>query len=396
MDVYSFLLKVYLCIMEKMWYDADFKIGVLGGGQLGKMLIQAAISYDVKVFCMDNDSAAPCANVSHGYQLGDINKYDDVLAFGKDKDVVTVEIEHVNVEALQELVNQGVKVFPQPHILKMIQDKGLQKEFYQKNNIPTAAFKIVSNKAEMEKEVDFLPFMQKLRKGGYDGKGVYKVVDSSDFTKAFDAPSVLEKFVDFEKELSIIVARNEKGEIKSFPLVECEFSPSLNLVEFLFSPAEVSPDIEAKAKLIGENLMEKLEMVGLLAVELFLTKEGDLLVNEIAPRTHNSGHHTIECNYISQFEQQLRAITNQPLGETFLQTPGVMINLIGSKDSVGDVCYEGIDKVLAQERTYPHIYGKKKTKPGRKMGHVTILADELKEAKEKARSILSLVKVVSK
>lgn len=382
--------------MEKMWYDADFKIGVLGGGQLGKMLIQAAISYDVKIFCMDNDSEAPCAKVSHGYLQGDINNYEDVLAFGKDKDVVTVEIEHVNVDALQALEDQGVKVYPQPQILKMIQDKGLQKEFYKNNNIPTADFKIVSDKAAMEKQSDFLPFMQKLRKGGYDGKGVFKVADASDFYKAFDAPSVLEKFVDFEKELSIIVARNESGEMKTFPLVECEFNPTLNLVEFLFSPAEVTPAIEAEAKKIGEDLMKKLGMVGLLAVELFLTKDGNLLVNEIAPRTHNSGHHTIECNHTSQFEQQLRALTNQPLGDTGLRSPGVMVNLIGEEGSTGSVFYEGLEEVLAQGKNYPHIYGKKITKPGRKMGHITVVDDDLKEAKKRARSVLNAVRVISK
>lgn len=382
--------------MEKMCYDAEYKIGVLGGGQLGKMLIQAAISYDTKIFCMDNDTEAPCANLAHGYQLGDINNYEDVLAFGNDKDVVTVEIEHVNVEALKTLEKNGVKVFPQPHILEMIQDKGLQKEFYKKNNIPTADFKIVSDKKAMEKQSDFLPFMQKLRKGGYDGKGVFKVADTSDFKKAFDAPSVLEKFVDFEKELSIIVARNESGEMKTFPLVECEFNPTLNLVEFLFSPAEVTPAIEAEAKKIGEDLTKKLGMVGLLAVELFLTKDGNLLVNEIAPRTHNSGHHTIECNHTSQFEQQLRALTNQPLGDTGLRSPGVMVNLIGDQNHKGMVFYEGLEKIMAQEKVYPHIYGKRLTKPGRKMGHVTIVHNELKEAKIRARKVLDTIFVKSR
>lgn len=382
--------------MEKMWFDSQFKLGVLGGGQLGKMLIQSAISLDVKIFSLDAQEDAPCAKVAHGYQLGNINNYDDVVAFGKDKDLLTVEIEHVNVDALEFLEGEGVKVFPQPHILRMIQDKGLQKEFYKAHNIPTADFKIIADKSSLHEEAQFLPFMQKLRKGGYDGKGVYKVSSKEDFNNAFDAPSVLEKFVDFEKELSIIVARNEKGEIATFPLVECEFNPSLNLVEFLFSPAEVSEEIEIKAKQIGEDLMKKLGMVGLLAVELFLTKEGELLVNEIAPRTHNSGHHTIECNHTSQFEQQLRAITNQPLGVTGLRAPGVMINLIGAEGHRGPVFYEGIERAMKQEKTYPHIYGKAMTKPGRKMGHVTIVSEKLEDAKSKARSLLSSIKVVSK
>lgn len=373
--------------MEKLWYGESFKLGVLGGGQLGRMLIQAAISYDVHIHCMDASNDFPCAKIAHEFTVGDINDFEQVLAFGRNKDVITVEIEHVNVEALEQLEKEGVKVFPQPSILKMIQDKGLQKEFYTTNGIPTAPYRLVTSKDELNYQADFLPFVQKMRKGGYDGKGVYVVKSKEDFENGFDVPSVLEQFVDFEKELAVIVARNERGEIKVYPLVECEFSPTLNLVEFLFSPADVSLAIEEEAVALATKLIDALGMVGILAVELFLTKDGELLVNEIAPRTHNSGHHTIECNFTSQFEQHLRAITNQPLGATDLRTPGVMINLLGHKDYSGTTCYQGLSEVMKEKGVYVHAYGKPTTKPHRKMGHLTVVNSDIEKAKAKAREI---------
>lgn len=382
--------------MKNLWYGNSFKLGVLGGGQLGRMLIQSAMNYDIHIYAMDSALSAPCGKLAHEFTIGDINDFDDVLDFGKDKDVLTVEIEHVNVDALEELENSGVKVFPQPRVLRLIQDKGLQKEFYKENNIPTAPYKLISNKKELESAIDFLPAMQKLRKGGYDGKGVYKINDERDIVNGFEAPSLLEELVDFDKELSVIVARNEKGEVKSFPLVECEFSPTLNLVEFLFSPASVSSEIEQSAQKIAKDVIEKLDMVGLLAVELFLTKDGDLLVNEVAPRTHNSGHHTIECNYTSQFEQHLRAITNQSLGDTSLKTPGVMVNLLGEKNFFGSAIYDGLDKVIQHKGVYVHLYGKAETKPHRKMGHATILNESIEKAKENARMVQKAIKIIAK
>ena len=376
-----------------MWYGKTFKLGVLGGGQLGRMLAQVALNFDVKIYAMDSSDDAPCSAITTKYTLGNIKDFDDVYAFGKDKDVITVEIEHVNTEALKKLEQEGVKVFPQPHILEMIQDKGLQKQFYQENNIPTAPFQLIEDKKELKNHIDFVPFFQKLRKGGYDGKGVYNVQSEIDFQKAFDGPCVLEKYVDFKQELSLIVARNEKGEIQTYPLVACEFNKELNVVEFLYSPAEVPENIEEEAKIIGETIISKLEMVGILAVELFLTKDNQLLVNEIAPRAHNSGHHTIESNITSQFEQHLRTITNQKLGATDLVRPGVMVNLIGEADEVGIPYYEGLEKVLEFQGVYPHIYGKAETKPGRKMGHVTITDKNLSKAKEKARKIQQIIKV---
>lgn len=381
--------------MEKLFYGNHMRIGVLGGGQLGRMLIQSAISYDARIEVMENSYDAPCTSIASNFVKGDITNFDDVFMFGSDKDILTVEIENVNIEALEELERKGVKVFPQPRVLKIIKDKGLQKKFYGDNNIPTAEFKLSENTIEAKGNADFLPFFQKLRTGGYDGKGVRKITSISDLNNGFEEPTVLEKFVDFEKELSVIVARNENGEVVTYPLVECEFSPELNLVEFLFSPADVSKELEIQASKLGKSIIEKLDMVGLLAVELFLTKNGQLLVNEIAPRPHNSGHHTIECNYTSQFEQHLRSITNQPLGNTETILPGVMINLLGEENYSGNAIYSGMNKYMGEKGVYFHIYGKSTTKPHRKMGHVTIVNTSLNEAKKIAREIKEAVKVIS-
>ena len=381
--------------MEKLFYGNHMRIGVLGGGQLGRMLIQSAISYDARIEVMENSDDAPCSSIASKYVKGDITNFDDVLKFGTDKHVLTVEIENVNIEALEELERKGVKVFPQPSVLKIIKDKGLQKKFYADNNIPTAEFRLTENTQDAIQNVDFLPFFQKLRTGGYDGKGVRKVTSVEDLKDGFDGPTVLEKFVDFQKELSVIVARNESGEIVTYPLVECEFSPELNLVEFLFSPADVSAELESRASELGKSIIEKLDMVGILAVELFLTKDGQLLVNEIAPRPHNSGHHTIECNYTSQFEQHLRSITNQSLGNTEIITPGVMINLLGAENYEGNAIYSGMNKYMGEKGVYFHIYGKSTTKPHRKMGHVTVTNNSLDKAKKIAREIKEQVNVIS-
>ncbi|MDD2982221.1 MAG: 5-(carboxyamino)imidazole ribonucleotide synthase [Crocinitomicaceae bacterium] len=383
----------YLCVMQKTWYGNNFRLGVLGGGQLGRMMIQEAINYNIHVHCLDPDSNAPCRDISHSFTHGSLTDFDTVYEFGKDKHVITVEIEHVNIEALERLESEGIRVFPQPHILKMVQDKGVQKSFYRDHQIPTPDFYLVENRAEIEQYQSEFPFMQKMRKGGYDGKGVTALKTAADLETAFDVPSVLEKFVDFDKELSVIVARNEKGETKAYPTVECEFSPEANLVEFLFAPAEISADVEERAKKLAIEIIEKLEMVGILAVELFLTKSGEILVNEIAPRPHNSGHQTIECNVTSQFEQHLRSILNLPLGSTRIIQPGVMINLLGEKGFEGDAVYRDLEKAMAMEGVHVHLYGKAKTKPFRKMGHVTIVAEELATAKKTGRSILNLIRV---
>ena len=377
--------------MKKAIYHSDFKLGVLGGGQLGRMFIQEAINLDVAVHCMDSDEDAPCAALAHSFTLGDLKNYQDVIQFGKDKDVLTIEIEHVNVDALEDLEKQGVKVYPQPSVLRTIQDKGLQKDFYQHHDIPTAPFAFIKDKTELQEKIHY-PCVQKLRKGGYDGKGVQVLRSEKDLDKAFTGPSIMEHMVDFEKELSVIVARNQSGQISTFPVVDMEFNAEANLVEFLFSPADVSLEIEKKAIAVATQVAEQMKIVGILAVELFLTKSCEVLVNEVAPRPHNSGHQTIEGNITSQYEQHLRAILNLPLGNTDIISPSVMVNLLGEKHQTGEVFYEGLEEVLAIPGVHVHLYGKKHTKPFRKMGHITITDATVYRAKEKAKKIKELLK----
>ena len=370
-------------------------IGILGGGQLGRMLLQHAINLNLQVSVLDPDNNAPCKYLVKNFVCGSLTDYDSVYRFGKGLDLITIEIENVNTEALKALEQEGVKVFPQPGIIEMIQDKGSQKIFYQRNNIPSPDFFLVENKSGIEKYSSYFPFFQKLRKGGYDGKGVMKLKTIHDSQKAFDAPSVLESLVDIEKELSVIVARNADGEIKCFPVVECEFNPEANLVEFLFSPAGIKKNIEKEATEMATLVAEKTGIVGILAVEMFLTKNGKVLVNEIAPRPHNSGHHTIEANATSQFEQHWRAILNLPLGETTITKSAVMLNVLGSAGYEGKAIYKGLNDVLKFKGVHLHLYGKEMTKPFRKMGHVTVVDDDLMVAKQKARSVRDILKVVA-
>lgn len=373
--------------------DLTTKLGILGGGQLGRMLIQEAVNFNIHISVLDPSVNAPCADLANNFVVGNFNDYQTVLDFGKTVDVLTIEIEHVNIEALEELERLGKKVFPTPQALRTIQDKGLQKEFYKANDIPTAPFHLIDNAEDALLFKEKGPFMQKLRKGGYDGKGVTPLRTEAEFNAAFNAPSVLEEFVPFVKELAVIVARNENGEIATFPLVEMEFNPEANLVEFIFSPAHVNTDVEGNAKKIASDIANKLNHVGLLAIELFLTADGNLLVNEIAPRPHNSGHHTIEACFVSQYGMHLRAILNMPLGSTGLRTPAVMINLLGEKGFEGKARYENIEEVLHTEGAYIHLYGKEDTKPFRKMGHITVCNLNLENAKATARKFLSNVKV---
>lgn len=380
----------------KIWYDKDFKIGVLGGGQLGRMLAQEAPNLDVRIAVMDKDPQAPAACIAHEFVNEDILDYEAVMNFGQDKDVITVEIENVNIDALEELERQGKKVYPQPRVLRIIRDKGLQKQFYAEHHIPTAPFKLCDNQVDFTSRIQRYPVVQKLRVGGYDGRGVNIVKSERDLDKLFDEPNILEELVDFEKEISVIVARNEAGEVNVFPLVECQFNPEANLVEFLFSPAQVSEAIEEEAIEISEKLIRALDMVGILAVEMFVTKNGKVLVNESAPRPHNSGHHTIECCSTSQFGQHLRAILDLPLGSTKLNRPGVMINLLGEIGYEGDVEYVNINEALQIPGVYVHLYGKSQTKAFRKMGHVTVVGRDLNAATKKAREVQELLKVKSK
>lgn len=381
--------------MAKTWYGSEYKIGVLGGGQLGRMLIQAANSLDIQLHMLDPDPKAPCAQIAHSFSNGSLLDYNTVFEFGQNKDLITVEIENVNTDALKDLEQKGVKVFPQPHILELIRDKGLQKQFYLDHQIPTAPF-IFWEPTSLEVLPFDFPVVHKLRTGGYDGKGVNVIQDQQALENSFKDASIIEACIPFEKELSVIVARNENGQTNCFPLVECEFNPEANLVEFLFSPAEVQADIETKAQAIAIEIIEKLGMVGLLAVEFFLTKDGQLLVNEIAPRPHNSGHHTIEICQTSQFEQHLRAILNLPLGNTELIQAGAMINLIGAKNHEGPVFYAGLENVLSIAGVHPHLYAKATTKPFRKMGHITITGSNMQDVRNKAQLVKQSIQVLSK
>lgn len=374
-------------------FYGDLKLGILGGGQLGRMLIQEAINFNVTTHVLDPDADAPCKDLCSKFVKGSLTDYQTVYNFGKDVDLITIEIEKVNVDALEQLENEGVMVYPQSRVIRLIQDKGVQKQFFKENNIPSSRFELIQNRAELKNRNFPLPFIQKLRRDGYDGRGVHPVKSKIDLDNAFDAPSLIEDWVDFEKELAVIVSRNENGEVKTFPCVEMDFNPEANLVEFLISPSTLSPDILQKADDLAVKIAGDLKIVGILAVELFLTKNGEILVNELAPRPHNSGHQTIEGNYTSQYEQHLRAIFNLPLGDTRSISNAVMINLLGEKGFEGLAEYEGLNEILKIEGVYVHLYGKKITKPFRKMGHVTILDDDREKAIEKAKFVQKILKV---
>ena len=376
-------------------FYGDLRLGILGGGQLGRMLIQQAINYNVTVKVLDPDREAPCRKLCDEFTVGSLSDYETVYNFGKNVDLLTIEIEKVNVDALEQLEKEGVQVYPQSRIIRLIQDKGLQKQFFKENGIPTADFQVISSPQQLQQSLIPFPYIQKLRRDGYDGKGVYKVADESYLAGAFKEPSLIEKWVDFEKEIGVIVARNENGDISAFPLVEMEFNPEANLVEFLISPSTLPFEIHQQAEQIAKKIAESLKIVGLLAVEMFLDKHGKILVNELAPRPHNSGHQTIEGNVVSQFEQHLRAIFNQPLGDTACLNNAIMVNVLGEAGYEGPAVYQGIEKILKLSGVYVHLYGKALTKPFRKMGHVTIVDADREKAIEKARFVQQTLKVIS-
>jgi 5-(carboxyamino)imidazole ribonucleotide synthase len=376
-------------------FYGDLKLGILGGGQLGRMLIQQAINYNVTVKVLDPDREAPCRKLCDEFTIGSLSDYETVYNFGKNVDMITIEIEKVNVDALAQLEKEGVMVYPQSRIIRLIQDKGLQKQFFKENGIPTADFQIISSPQQLQQSFIPFPYIQKLRKDGYDGKGVYKVADESYLPGAFKEPSLIEKWIDFEKEIAVIVARNENGEVSTFPLVEMEFNPQANLVEFLISPSTLPFEVLERAEQVAKKIAESLKIVGILAVEMFLDKHGKILVNELAPRPHNSGHQTIEGNVVSQFEQHLRAIFNQPLGDTACLNNAIMVNILGEVGYEGPAIYQGIEKILKIPGVYVHLYGKALTKPFRKMGHVTIVDSDREKAIEKARLVQQTLKVIS-
>ncbi len=384
--------------MEKL-VTSNRKLGIIAGGQLGKMLIQEASKWDIITYVMDKDRECPAGGIASHFVQGNNMAFDDVNKFGKMVDVLTFEMENINIEALKKLKSEKCNVVPDPAILELIQDKGLQKEFYAKNGIPTSAFKFFNNKATVLEAIKIgdikYPFVQKLRKGGYDGRGVAVINDEMDLEKLLDGASIVEDKVDIEKEISVIVARNRDGQIKSYPVVEMLFDARANVVDKLICPSSITVEQSEKAKQYAADIIELLNMEGLLAIEFFIDKDGEIIVNEMAPRPHNSGHHTIESVITSQFEQHLRAILNLPLGSTRLKLPAVMINVLGSEGNEGPVRYEGLTESIKLDGVKVHLYGKKITRPFRKMGHVTVLSSSLECALKKAEKVKQLIKVKS-
>lgn len=384
--------------MEQL-VTSNFKLGIIAGGQLGKMLALAASNWDINTYILDPDEYCPASTICTNYTKGDYTDYETVYQFGKRVNMLTFDIENINIEALIQLKKEGTIIYPEPEILNLIKDKGLQKQFYKEHHIPSSSFNLYESKSEIlndlkEEKIKF-PFVQKLRTSGYDGKGVEVINNSDDLSKLMEGLSLIEEKVIIKKELAVIIARNTKGEIKSFPLVEMEFNPEANLVERLICPSNEPISIHEEAKKMAEKIISKLGMTGILAVEFFIDASGNLLVNEVAPRPHNSGHHTIESCITSQYEQHLRSILGFPLGATTIKIPSVMINLLGEKKEYGLVKYEGLTECMSIEGTKIHIYGKKETKPFRKMGHVTVLDTSIEEAKLKAKKVSEILKVKS-
>jgi len=384
--------------MERL-VTSDFKLGIIAGGQLGKMLIQEASKWDVITYVLDRDENCPASTIASNFVKGSNTDFDAVYRFGKMVDLLTYEIENINIEALKKLKSEGHKILPDPDTLELIQDKGKQKEFYKQHNIPTSPFENYNSREDIKRGIKEntikFPFVQKLRKGGYDGRGVAVINNENELDKLLDGPSIIENKVDIANEIAVITARNRKGEIKCYPVVEMVFDPHANLVDKLICPSTISAEQSDKAMYIARKVINLLEMQGLLAVEFFIDTKGELIVNEVAPRPHNSGHHTIESIITSQFEQHLRAIFDLPLGSTLLKLPAVMINVLGSEGYQGPVKYEGLTESMAIEGVKVHLYGKKMTKPFRKMGHITVLSTTLESALKKADKVKNLIKVIA-
>lgn len=382
------------------YFSSDFTLGILGGGQLGKMLLYETRKFDIKTHVLDPSAEAPCRIACDRFQQGDLMDFDTVYNFGKKVDVLTFEIESVNVDALEALESEGKMVYPSSKTLRNIQDKGVQKQFYKTHKIPTSPFIVFEdkyrlNEAIVRKELHY-PFVWKSCTGGYDGKGVSIIRDAGDIIPLPEGPCIAEKLIPFKNELAVIVARNADGAVTTYPVVEMEFHPEANQVEYVICPARIDDTVAEKARAVAEQVSRAFEHVGLLAVEMFQTREDDILINEVAPRPHNSGHYSIEASFTNQFEQHLRAILNLPLGKTDSKTGGIMVNLVGAKGHTGDVRYENIEKIMAMEGVTPHVYGKKQTRPFRKMGHVTIVNDDISEARRIAAEVKKTIKVISK
>jgi len=369
------------------------KVGILGGGQLGRMLLQAAANYPVETHILENDKDAPAAHLCHHFTKGDIKDFDAVYNFAKGLDAITIEIENVNIEALEKLESEGIKIYPKPAVLRIIKNKILQKQFYQKYEIPTPAFKIINNLSELQQEQSFLPAVQKLAEGGYDGHGIKSLNETADLISGFDEPSVLEKKIKLKKEIAQLVAVGQDGKTTLYPSVEMVFNRDLNMLDYQLSPAGITQKILWKVEAIALSLVRHFNSPGIFAVELFVDEEENVFVNETAPRVHNSGHHTIEAHYCSQFDMLWRIILGYPLGNTKAILSSVMINIIGNIGHAGPAQYPCIKDVLQIDNAFVHLYGKKETRPGRKMGHVTVMSAEKQDLIHKVNRIKQILTV---
>jgi len=382
------------------YFSSNFTLGILGGGQLGKMLLYETRKFDIKTSVLDPSKNAPCKIACDTFEVGDLMDFETVYNFGKKVDVLTFEIEHVNIDALEALEKEGITVYPSSNTLRNINDKITQKKFYQTHQIPTSSFQVFNSKDELivainKYEIRY-PFVWKQSKGGYDGMGVCIVKNKEDLANVKDIPCIAEKLIPFVNELAVIVSRNPNGEVASYPVVEMEFHPEANQVEYVICPARIENNIAERAKKIAEKVSNAFEHVGLLAVELFQTEEGEILVNEVAPRPHNSGHFSIEGSLTNQFEQHIRAILNLPLGNTKSKIAAIMVNLVGEEGYTGDAYYKNLEQILSLEGVTPHIYGKKQTRPFRKMGHVTIVNNDISKARKIAELVKKTIKVINR
>ncbi|MEW7280635.1 5-(carboxyamino)imidazole ribonucleotide synthase [Aquimarina sp. 2201CG1-2-11] len=382
------------------FFSSSFTLGILGGGQLGKMMLYETRKYDIQTRVLDPSADAPGKIACDFFEQGDLMDYDTVYNFGKKADIITFEIESVNLEALKQLEKDGKKVYPSSSTLEKIQNKGRQKLFYKEHKIPTAAFKRFSNKAHLAEGITSnvvkLPFVWKSTQGGYDGNGVSIIKSGSDLAKLPDTECIAEELVNFKNEIAVIVVRTPSGAIQTYPVVEMEFHPEANQVEYVICPARIDDDIAKKAVDIAQKVSKAFEHVGILAVEMFLTQDDQILVNEVAPRPHNSGHYSIEASYTNQFDQHIRAILDLPLGATESKVGGIMVNLVGAEGHTGNVVYKNIDEIMKMKGVTPHIYGKKQTRPFRKMGHVTIIHEDINEARKIAEDVKNTIQVISK
>ncbi len=378
------------------FFSSSFKLGVLGGGQLGRMLLTETQKWDIYTCILDPAESAPCSEICNEFTQGDLMDYETVYNFGKKVDLLTIEIEHVNIQALFQLQKEGIEIYPQPEVLQTIQHKGLQKDFFSQNGIATASYQRFETNEQL-KEVNFsFPFVWKSAQFGYDGMGVKVVKNDTDLAKLPNVPCIIEKFVAIDKEFAVIVARNKSGEFRSYPVVEMEFHPEANQVEYVLCPAQISDDLEVLIQETAKKVSEAFQHIGLLAIEMLLDENGNLVVNEVAPRPHNSGHYSIEASYTNQFEQHLRAILNLSLGETRSLIPAIMVNLVGEEFYLGDVIYQNINRILSWKGVTPHLYGKKHTRAFRKMGHVTIVHEEITQARAIAKKVKNTLRVIGK